>query len=59
MRSRASSVANPDLTPLPAGGGVNSPILEARALAGENRPAITAVVPRKRVCGACFSCSAS
>jgi hypothetical protein len=32
--SSAGSVADPDLTPLPAGGGVNMPILEARAVAG-------------------------
>jgi hypothetical protein len=51
MRSHASSVANPDLTPLPAGGGVNIPILEARALAGEIVEAITVVVPRKNYAG--------
>ena len=32
--SAAGSVADPDLTPLPARGGVNMPILEARAVAG-------------------------
>jgi hypothetical protein len=32
--SAAGSVADPDLTPLPADGGVNMPILEARAVAG-------------------------
>jgi hypothetical protein len=37
-RNAFSCEFSPDLTPLPAGGGVNSPILEARALAGENRP---------------------
>jgi hypothetical protein len=51
MRSHASSVANPDLTPLPARGGVNIPILEARALAGEIVEAITVVVPRKNYAG--------
>ena len=34
MRSPAGSVADPDLTPLPASGGVNMPILEASAVAG-------------------------
>jgi hypothetical protein len=34
MRSPAGSVADPDLTPLPASGGVNMPILKACAVAG-------------------------
>ena len=34
QRSPAGSVADPDLTPLPAGGGVNISILEACAVAG-------------------------
>jgi hypothetical protein len=44
MRSPAISVADPDLTPLPAGGGVNMPILEARAVAGVIVQAIAVVV---------------
>jgi hypothetical protein len=39
-----SSVANPDLTPLPAGGSVNMPILEARAVAGIIAQAVIVVV---------------
>jgi hypothetical protein len=38
------SVADPDLTPLPAGGGVNMPILKARAVAGVTAQAIIIVV---------------
>ena len=38
------SVADPDLTPLPAGGGVNMPILEARAVAGVIARAVIVVV---------------
>src|SRR5260370_30995460 len=44
MRSPAISVADPDLTPLPAGGRVNMPILEARAIAGVIVHAIAVVV---------------
>ena len=44
MRSPGSSVANPDLTPLPAGGRVNMPILKARAVAGVIVQAITVAV---------------
>lgn len=42
--SAAGSVADPDLTPLPAGGGVNMPILEARAVAGVIAHAVIVVV---------------
>ena len=38
------SVADPDLTPLPAGGGVNMPILKARAVAGVIAQAVIIVV---------------
>jgi hypothetical protein len=38
------SVADPDLTPLPASGGVNMPILEARAVAGIIAQAVIVVV---------------
>jgi hypothetical protein len=44
MPSPARSVANPDLTPLPAGGGVNVPILKARVVAGVIVQTITVVV---------------
>src|SRR5260370_26137877 len=44
MRFAAGSVADPDLTPLPAGGGVNMPILEARAVAGVIAQAVIVVV---------------
>jgi hypothetical protein len=44
MISPAISVADPDLTPLPAGGAVNMPILEARAVAGVIVQAIPVVV---------------
>jgi hypothetical protein len=39
-----ASVADPDLTPLPAGGRVNMPILKARAVAGVIAQAITVAV---------------
>jgi hypothetical protein len=44
MRSAAGSVADPDLTPLPARGGVNMPILEAWAVAGVIAQAVIVVV---------------
>ena len=44
MRSAAGSVADPDLTPLPARGGVNMPILEACAVAGVIAQAVIVVV---------------
>jgi hypothetical protein len=44
MISAVGSVADPDLTPLPAGGGVNTSILEARALAGVIAQAVIVVV---------------
>ena len=44
MRSVAGSVADPDLTPLPAGGGVNLPILEACGVAGVIAQAVVTVV---------------
>jgi hypothetical protein len=40
----AGSVADPDLTPLPAGGDVNMPILEARAVASVIAQAVIVVV---------------
>jgi hypothetical protein len=44
MRSASGSVAYPDLTPLPAGGGVNMAILEARAVAGVIAQAVIVIV---------------
>jgi hypothetical protein len=44
MSSAVGSVADPDLTPLPAGGGVNMSILEARAVAGVIAQAVIVVV---------------
>jgi len=44
MSSGVGSVADPDLTPLPAGGGVNMSILEARAVAGVIAQAVIVVV---------------
>jgi hypothetical protein len=43
-RSPASSVADPDLTPPPAGGGVNVPILEACAVIGVVAGVVVTVV---------------
>jgi hypothetical protein len=44
MRSAAGSVADPDLTPMPARGGLNMPILEACAVAGVIAQAVIIVV---------------
>jgi hypothetical protein len=43
-RSPRGSVADPDLTPPPAGGGVNMPIVEARAIIGVIAEVVVTVV---------------
>jgi hypothetical protein len=43
-RFRGGSVADPDLTPSPAGGGVNMPVLEACAVVGVIAEVIVTVV---------------